>query len=711
MKFSYNWLKEFVPFRESPEKLAELLTLRSFEVESVEKVHGDWLLNVALLPNRIPDASGHIGIAKEIAAVGNYKVKEKVLETKKYSSGIARQMLDVQIEKGADCARYVALVIDGVRVKESPEWMKKRLELLGLQSINNLVDAANFIMLETGQPLHVFDYSKLDLNNNENRKREFQISKFQIQNKLKTIVVRRAKKGEKILALDDKEYALSPEILVIADSKNPAAIAGIKGGKDSGVSSETRTIVLEAANFDPAAIRGGSKILGIKTDASYRFEHGIDPNLSDFAMRRLADLILRLSGGESKGMIDVYPKKVEPTKRAFRIEYANRLIGEDIPREFYLRSLTNLGMRVEEKNRSELIVEIPTVRRDIVCEEDLIEEAGRLYGYEKISAKLPDGVYVPSEGNSELFLENKIRDIASGFGFTESYAYEFTGDRELEDFEESALLSVELGNPTSPETKYLLRRPLTKYVRQVSENLRHFDSVKLFGIAKSFSLDHVTDQRHGLVERKQLVLAVAEKGESGEGLFYELKGAIDGILEALGITEHIYGDVFEPGKGKDDQGLRMFHPHRAATIRIGDESIGMIGEIRPAVLERMKTKARVTAVQIDIQSLTRLVEDESEYRQISKYPTIIRDVAVIVPFNLKMETVLNVIENAGGEMLVDTDLFDYFYDEDMRHNDKKSLAFHLKFESADRTLTDKEVNGIMEKIVTSLETRDWAVRK
>ncbi|KKS38200.1 MAG: phenylalanine--tRNA ligase subunit beta [Candidatus Sungbacteria bacterium RIFCSPLOWO2_12_FULL_41_11] len=716
MKFSYNWLKEFVSFKESPEKLAELLTLKSFEVESVEKAGGDWLLNIALLPNRIPDASGHMGLAREISAVTGAKLKNDAFGVKKYSTGLIRQFLDVKVENSQDCPRYMALMIDGVKVKESPAWLKQRMELCGLQPINNLVDAANYTMLETGQPLHVFDYSKLD--NKEGQKYENPNHKSQIPNKSQTqnpknkkIVVRKAKKGEKLLCLDDKEYELNPETLVIADSEKPVAIAGIKGGKESGINSETRTIVLEAANFNPILIRSGSKSLNLKTDASYRFEHGLDPNLTDFAIRRLADLILRLSGENAKGIIDVYPQKTLPLKLLFHLEYADRLIGIQIPPQFYKNALLSLGINLEEKNKTDFIVEIPTMRRDLIIEEDVIEEAARLYGYEKMPAILPGIPLFPPEENAELFWENKIKNNLLGFGFNESFIYEFTGDKELAGFEEPAKDYLELENPTSPETKYLTARPLIKYIQQVSENLKNFDSTRVFGVAKAFIKDPVSRWRPGLnggCERKQLILTIAQKGSKGEEEFYELKGVIDDTLESLGIAEYWYKDE---NCQFPISNFQLFHPYRKTEIYIGNQAIGILGEIHPVVAKNIKSKARIVAAEIDFSSLWQLAEKEAEYKPISKYPAIIRDIAIIVPFNIKTESILNVIENTGGEFLTDIDLFDYFYDEKMKNKSQKSLAFHLRFESKEKTLKDEEIDEIMRKIIDDVDKKGWIVRK
>ena len=274
MKFSYNWLKELVPFKESPKELAEFLTMRAFEVESMEKKGSDTVLDVKLLPNRVTDTSGHTGLAREIAALKNLKVKSSKFKQVSKSKVQARDFLRVKIENPDDCLRYTARVMTDVCVGPSPKWLRERLEVCGLQSINNIVDATNYVMLELGQPLHAFDYEKLGSGGSQK----------------KSIVIRRAKKGEKIETLDKKIYELTPEVLLITDGKHPLAIAGIKGGMASGIGENTHIIVLESANFDPMRVRIASQLLRLKTDASYRFEHGMDPNETMQAVDRLAEL-------------------------------------------------------------------------------------------------------------------------------------------------------------------------------------------------------------------------------------------------------------------------------------------------------------------------------------------------------------------------------------------------------------------------------------
>ncbi len=701
MKFSYNWLKELVPFKESPKALAEFLTMAAFEVESVDTVGKDWTLNIPgkTIGPRMADASGHIGMAREIAALQNIRIKSRTSKIKEGRKIRAKDFLAVKIENPDDCPRYTARVMTNVQVGPSPKWLRERLEVCGLQSINNIVDASNYVMLELGQPLHAFDWEKL----NDKRR------------KTKAIVVRRAKKGERIETLDKKTYELGPEVLLITDGDNPLAIAGVKGGQTSGITETTRTIVLESANFSPMRVRIASQLLRLKTDASYRFEHGMDPNQTMSAVDRLATLIQRLAGGKiTSGVIDVYPKKVIARKILFSVSDANRLLGVELDRAFYQKAFIRIGCIIVQHrvfNKEGFAVVPPTIRRDLAIPEDLIEEAGRMLGYERITPQLPEFATVPVARNDERYWEDRMRDYAVGSGFTESMLYAFTSERELAQFFIDPTSAPELENPLSQETKYLVPCVLIKYVSSAIENLHNFDAVRIFGVGKSFrKLSRDKRQKAGaLDEPKDFVFVLAAKNATGEREFYEMKGVLDRMFEQLGINDQWYDDALTTDEHRHV--AKLFHPYRVAQIKIGDEMIGMVGEIHPAVLDGMKSRGRVVAAEINFDLLRKHTKDEVEFRPMSKYPAVIRDIAVVVPGNIKTETIQNIIERTAGELLADTDLFDYFQDEELRRANIKNLAFRLTFQSPDRTLTDTEIERLVGKITSALEGQEWEVRK
>ncbi|MDO8500128.1 MAG: phenylalanine--tRNA ligase subunit beta [bacterium] len=686
MKFSYNWLKELARFKDKPEALAEFLTLHVFEMESVEKKDDDYALDIKLLPNRVSDASGHIGMAREIATLQDIKFETPYLKLVESRTATA-DLLSVKIEAGAGCHRYTARIIKKIKVSQSPAWLKKRLETCGLQSINNVVDAANFIMLETGQPLHIFDYEKLVG---------------------KKIVVRTANKKERLLALDEKTYELSPEILVIADAKKPVAIAGIKGGKDSGVTASTKTIILEAASFNPSTIRTGSKLLNLKTDASYRFEHGLDPNMTETAIDRLASMVTKLAGGEIlKGRIDVYPQKTLPKHILLNIEHGNRLVGVKFAPVMYEVALKRLGFSYQKTHESVYHVEIPTARRDIEIEEDVIEEIIRLWGYDKIQPQKPLVQLDAPKQNDELYWEDRAKDFFIGAGFTEIFRYVFTGENELNTFGLDKKGLIELANPLTADHRYLASSPLTTFIRVAKENEAHENAIRVFGLTKSFK-EGKGKWIKNIDEKKEFVIVLSQKETDGD-LFFQLKGVIDGLFESLGLAEHWYNDAIPTATRKKD--FPFLHPFRTAEIKIDNTKIGYLGEVHPEIKSRLKAKHTIVAAELDATLLYTLAEKEAEFIPLSRFPAIVHDIALIVPENEKTENITNILENVGGKLLIDTNLFDYFQDEAMRKGRQKSLAFHLIFQSKERTLKEEEVVKITEKIVKALEEKEWTVRK
>ncbi|PIW91266.1 MAG: phenylalanine--tRNA ligase subunit beta, partial [Candidatus Nealsonbacteria bacterium CG_4_8_14_3_um_filter_37_36] len=415
MLFSYNWLQSFFKKKlPKPEKLAEILALHSFEVEEVKRVRKDWALDIDVLPNRAPDCFSHLGITREISAILNYKLgigEWKLTEDKNLK---AKDFVSVEVKPRQACPRYTARVITDVKVGPSPKWIRDRLEVCGLRPINNVVDIANYVMLETGQPLHAFDGEKL-----EGQK----------------IIIRFAKEREKIVTLDEEKYDLDEDILVIADEKSPVAIAGIKGGKLPEIDNKTKIVVLESANFNPKVIRKGSKTIDLKTDASWRFEHGIDPNLTEIGINRAAFLIQKIAKGNvAKGLIDFYPKKVLPKRIRLDFDYVKSLLGREIPKKEIINILKRLDFKITGVRPLQIEVEVPTFRLDISIPEDLIEEIGRIYGYQRIKATFPTVSLIPPKRNLDIFWENVIKNILKEAGLTEVYNYSFVSPEQFSIF-------------------------------------------------------------------------------------------------------------------------------------------------------------------------------------------------------------------------------------------------------------------------------------
>ncbi len=676
MIFSYNLLQSFFKKKlPKPDKLAELLIAHSFEVEKIAKTDNDWMMDIDVLSNRAADCFSHLGMARECAAITGLKLiikKYDLIEDKKMK---INDLLSLEVKDKEACPRYTAQIINKIKVGSSPKWLQQILETCGLKPINNIVDAANYVMLETGQPLHAFDFDKIQ-----------------------SIVVRRAAKGEKIVSLDNEKYDLNENILIIADGKYPLAIAGIKGGKRAEISETTRNIILEAANFDYQAIRTASRRLKLKTDASLRFEHGLDPNLAGFALQRLAGLIQETAKGKAvKNTADIYPQKILPKKIKLDLNYVQKLLGIDITVKEIIAILKSLEFKIITQNQNkELMVEIPTFRLDINIAEDLIEEVGRLYGYENIKAVFPTTALIPPHRNEELFWENNIKDILKGIGFCESYNYSFISAEQVKAFSFEQARLPEIKNPASVEQKYLRPGLIPNLLKNVEKNLDYFDEIKIFELGKIFS------RTAGSVREKKMLTTVIAQKRSKTEQFHQLKGIADLLLNRLGIADVWYNE-YQPSS-KD-----IWHSKKCAEIKIGDKKIGFLGEISPQFLSVLKIKAKAAVVNFDFHLLKEIALEECDYRPISRFPATIRDIAVLVPKTIKIIDVLNKINIGGGKLVRDVDVFDIY---EGISETKKNLAFHIIYQADDRTLTAKEVDKIQNNIITTLEkTPEWEVRK
>lgn len=680
MLFSYNWLKEYVKKLPKPEKLAQSLVMKSFEVEEVKKVGKDYYLDIDVLANRAPDCFSHIGIARECSVIFNSNLilpKIKIKEDKKIKID---NLLFVEVENKEDCLRYTARIIDKVKVGVSPKWIQERLKTCGLRPINNIVDITNYVMLETGQPLHAFDFDKLE---GENSK--------------KKIIVRRAVKGEKITALDDEKYVLDKDVLIIADSKSPLAIAGIKGGKKAEIDKNTKTIILESANFNSALIRQASQKIKLRTDASLRFEHKIDPSLTEKAINRAVELINKTAGGKIvANLADVNSFRFNPIKINLPIWKVESLLGFKILRKEIIDILKKLEFKIIKSGSDYVLVEVPSFRLDVSLPEDLIEEIGRIRGYENIPSVFPFGYLAPPKKNYNVFWENIAKDILKELGFTESYNYSFVNDKDIEFLGFSN--SIELANPISLELNFLRPSLIPNLLKNILKNFRYLSEVKMFELGNIFFANSE--------EKKMLTGFVASKNKGEQ--FYEIKGTIDVLLNKMGIANCWY-DNFE--QTPEQSNFCVWDKDKSAEIKIGSEEIGFLGEISQKVLDDYRIIGKVVFFDIDFKKLSKIALEEKEYRPISQYPSAIRDISLLVPFEVKVVDVMNEINSAGGNLIVDVDLFD-IYEKEGLPNGKKNLAFHIVFQSKNKTLSSEEINELQDKIIKSLEKNsDWEVRK
>ena len=675
MVFSYNWLQSFFNKKlPTPQKLADLLTLHFAEVEEVKKTRRDFTLDIDVRPNRAGDCFSHLGIAREIAAITNSKLQIPKSKFKEEKNTKTRDFISVEVKPQQDCPRYTAKVVTDVKIGPSPKWLRERLESCGLNSINNVVDIANYVMLETGQPLHAFDAEKLD----ENK-----------------IVVRFAQNRERIVTLDEQKFDLDPDILVIADAKKPVAIAGIKGGKLPEIDKKTKVVVIEAANFDSHTIRRASQKLNLKTDASSRFEHGIDPNLTEEAINRTAFLIQEAAGGKvAQGLVDIYPKKSLAKTIKLDLNYLESLLGLEIPQAKIKNILENLDFKLIKARPKSITLKVPTKRLDVTIQEDLIEEIGRIEGYDKIKPAFPLSVLIPPKRNFNIFWEDITKNLLRSLGFSEVYNYAFLGEKEAKIFvfSEKELIGVE--NPLSSEQKYLRTSLIPSLLKNVEKNQRQTGEIRIFELGKIFKPKK---------EEKRELTGLIFRGD-----FYQLKGIIDSLLNSLGIS-NIFYDEHKPTP--EESKISFWHPQKCAEIKTDGKEIGFLGEISPKITDKLEIKERVVLFDIDFEKLSQFVSEEHEFRPIFRFPAAVRDVAVLVPRNTKVVELLNKINAVGGKLIRDIDLFDIYEGTELPQG-KKNLAFHIIYQAENRTLKAEEIDKIQNKIIKTLEKiPSWQVRK
>jgi len=681
MKISYNWLKKYLKNKlPEPKELAEILTLHSFEIENVEKKGDDYVLDIDILPNRAHDCLSYIGIAKEIAILtGNeFKVPNiKFQEDKKLKT---KDFIKIEIKNKKDCARYAGKIIFGVKVCPSPKWLQENLKSCGLQSINNIVDIGNYVMLETGQPIHVFDLNKIE----------------------EKIIVRRAEKGEEIKALDNKIYKLDQDILVIADKDRAIGIAGIKGGESTCIDNTTKNILIEAANFNRKIIRKASQKLKLRTDASLRFENGMDPNLIDFAQKRMAFMIKEISKGKvSKGMVDLYPEKVLSKKINLDLKYLDKLLGIKISESRIKEILKKLDFKFSKIKENKIIIEIPTQRIDIRIQEDLIEEIGRIYGYKNIPYIFPETILNLPGKNNKVFWQKQCQNILKETGFSEVYNYSFISEEEKKIFncQDNKLLQLE--NPISALNKYLRPSLIPGLLKNTKDNLKVFDEIKIFEFGNIFF-------KNQKILEKNVLTGILSKKDIKNELFYELKGIVDLLLNKLGIT-NIYYDDYQPTSKLSCSYL--WHPQKCAEIKIGNEKVGFLGQINLDIVENMGIEQKVFIFDLDFDVLVKLFSPEYEYKPVSFHPAAIRDLSILTSQGTKVVDVLNIINRAGGILVKDVDLFDIYSGEGVIQG-KENFAFHIIYQADNRTLSTKEIDDIQQKIIKALEQNvEWEVRK
>lgn len=640
----------------------------------------DTVLEFDLTPNR-SDALSMLGVAYEVAAILSQEVKlpKATYETAREK---ASDYLKLSIEAKKENPMYSAKVIKNVKVEASPLWLQNRLMASGIRPHNNVVDVTNYILLEYGQPLHAFDYDRL---------------------KTGEILVRLANEGEKITTLDEAERTLKADQLVITNGEEPVALAGVMGGANSEVHDGTTTIVLESAYFDSATVRSTSKAHGLHSDASTRFEKGVDPNRVKAAGERAAALIAELAGGQVlEGTVEIDELDKTPVRITISPDYINSRLGMKISLEEMLSILNRLKFDVEAVN-GQLVIDAPTRRQDIRIKEDVIEEIARMYGYDHIPMTLPVTESVPGGLTPYQQQRRTVKAFLEGAGLYETLTYSLTSEKSAHKYALDTAPVTKLLMPISEERSVLRQSIIPHLLEATTYNVaRRNDSVALYEISSVF-LDEESD---GLPKEVAHVAAVitgkwvdhAWQAETKNVDFFVLKGIVEGMIDKLGLSA---GLTFEKAL------LEGMHPGRTANIYYNDLRIGFVGQLHPTVQNERDLKDTYV-FEINLDQLLAKPLQKLVYTPVSRFPAMSRDIALVVSSETTAHTLEKVIQRAGGKLLTDVKLFD-LYEGDNVEAGKKSLAFSLTYQNPERTLTDEEVVKAHEKVLAALTSEAGAL--
>jgi phenylalanyl-tRNA synthetase beta chain len=673
MKVSLKWLKDYVDVTLSPQQLAERLTMAGLETSGIQAIGGDTILDVTVTPNR-PDCLCMIGIAREVAALTGSRVRLPKVCYEEVEPETC-EMISVEIADPDLCPRYCAGIVKEVAIGSSPRWMQECILAAGMRPINNIVDITNFVMLEYGQPLHAFDYEGIGG---------------------KRIIVRRAGDGEKLVTIDGEERDLSGDNLVIANEKYPVAIAGVMGGRDTEVTERTTTILLEAANFNSGSIRRTSSRLGLVSGASSRFDKNLSPHLPMVAIRRAIGLMVDLAGGKAtRGIVDIYPGFADESEPVLLTEQrAAQVLGIDFGITRIWQTLESLGFQCTHKSSSELSVSIPYWRTDVKIADDLIEEVARIIGYDEIPTAMLSGEIPQHEPASLALLRERIRDILVGCGMQEIISYSLTSKDMLDKTRCSGETPIRVANPLSLEQEFLRLSLRGGLLTALAANERHQEKgITLFEIGKVY-----LPQEADLPEEREMLAGIiggpryerSWLGGEGSFDFYYAKGVLETLFHHLGIEAG-----FEVAED------RLLFSSRTANILVGGNAIGIIGELHPDVVADFDISlSPVCLFEIEMEKLLPFVERVHTFRPIPRFPSAGRDIALLVDDNLPAKRIGDIIRSFPQVSQVS--IFDLYQGEQVPPG-KKSLAFSLRYQSLDRTLTDEEVDEIQQKILIRLQ--------
>ena len=636
------------------------------------------IIDFEITPNR-PDCLSIEGLGRETAAsLGvEFKNPRKNLDELKVEDKKEIEGLKVDITAPDLCYRYIARVVKNVKIGPSPDWMQRRLKACGIRSINNIVDITNYVMLELGQPMHAFDINSIEG---------------------KHITVRRAKNGEKITTLDGVERELNEDNLVIADEKKPVAIAGVMGGQNSEIEEGTKTVVFESAVFYGGSVRKTAKKVGLRTEASSRYEKGLSSENAIRAVNRAVELVENLGAGEEvPGKVDVYPTKQKINKIKLDVERINDLLGTNISKEEMISILEKLDIKVENG-----FAIAPYFRMDLEFVADIAEEIARYYGYDKLDTTLIKAATTLGVRTKEQKIEKKIEDVLVNNGLSEIYTYGFVGGKDLEKSKIRQSLvdnAIEISNPLSDEYKLMRPTTIPSMMQTLAlNNNKKNQNVKLFDISRSYRNINGEVEK-GEVPLQENILTIGMYGDDVD--FYTLKGLIENVLEASNVNH------FDIVKEKENS---SYHPGRCAYLKVGMDVIATIGEVHPEVLMNYDINKRCYLAELNISKVVKYSKQNKKYQEVPRFPAVERDIAIAVDEEVEVGAIEQVITKKakrllkGKKGLEEIKLFDIYRDKKIGEG-KKSIAYSLIFRDKTKSLSDDEINPVMEEITKELEEK------
>lgn len=641
MRVSFNWLKELVDTGDDTRKIANLFTNIGLEVEEVLQIGDDTIFDIDITPQR-PDLFGMWGIARELAIFLNKKLK-----LPKYKTSYEKlETVSVKIDNPVLCSRYSYGVVKNIQIKETPRWIKERLVAAGSISQDSIVDISNYVMYETAQPVHIFDLDKIKGN----------------------IVVRISRKGEFITTLDSIKRELPEDVLLICDEEMPVAIAGIMGGRDTMVVDTTKNVLIESAYFDPVIIRKGGKKLGISTEASYRFERGGDIKMTDVALYRVISLLEDCYSAKSKGITDEYPRKIKEKSLKISAKSVNRVLGSFLSEDEISTCIKRLGFKTEDE-----WVKIPSYRRDISLEIDLVEEIARLEGYDSFSPEVPFPLVIQREKS----FEDKIRDTMVALGFNEVYTPSLVKDG-----------NIKITNWMREDMRALR----TNIIEGLLSILVHNNSYGTTGL-RIFEVGKVFNRNYKTIEHTELAAIIAgERARnplwpSGDVDFTDLKGILEAMFEMINL------------EGWDIISTQSDNYDPNCIIKLGKDTVGCIGRFKPDILKKLNINFPVYAIELDLSKIK--PTEENVYNPISKFPNIIRDISIIVDKEVSAMDTLDFARKKSPDILENLTIFDYYMGGDIP-SDKVAIGLRFCFRGKNCTLKKSDIDPVVTSITNDV---------